>query len=366
MKILHLASFSGNLGDIASHLGFDNVLKQLTLKEPEVTRLEIRRFYDNYTANDRLSFDLDFISEANKYDLVIVGGGAFLEPDRNGSVSGCTLNLDPRSITKIKPKLIFTSIGCIKRGSPPNPKNLNKLKSLIEAVAQKEENLIALRNDGSVKALKDYIGLETSYNIRPVLDNAFFFNPKLEIINEHKYLEKPYVAINITADQLEASGIDEYLYYQNLKEFIIGSVLEKNLDIFFIPHVVKDLEAIYKVLKTLPEEVRRLNIHISPIVNTVPGLKESLKIYSQAELILTSRFHAAVCNISMGNKTFCLNILNRVKYLCESLSSEELLIDPLVSISKQISDNQKYYSKPQLVLDSLRQKTLNIYEERLC
>ena len=46
LRILHVASFSGNIGDNASHMGLRKVLSIL-IDNPEITELEIRDYYCN-------------------------------------------------------------------------------------------------------------------------------------------------------------------------------------------------------------------------------------------------------------------------------------------------------------------------------
>ena len=76
MKILHIASFCGNIGDNISHKGLLNLLCQTGFKF-NIEKLEIRRFYNNYKYNDKLSFDEDMIKYINKFDYCIIGGGGF-------------------------------------------------------------------------------------------------------------------------------------------------------------------------------------------------------------------------------------------------------------------------------------------------
>ena len=52
MKILHIASFRGNIGDNASHLGFYSILDQV-IKNYSVERIEMRKFYKNYNGDDK-------------------------------------------------------------------------------------------------------------------------------------------------------------------------------------------------------------------------------------------------------------------------------------------------------------------------
>jgi hypothetical protein len=45
MSVLHLASFPGNVGDIANHFGFRPWFERLVEREVKWTEIEIRDFY---------------------------------------------------------------------------------------------------------------------------------------------------------------------------------------------------------------------------------------------------------------------------------------------------------------------------------
>ena len=55
MKILHLASFTGNIGDNFNHLGFRSWFTKTTKIQPSWENLEIRDFYWK-----KKSYDHDF------------------------------------------------------------------------------------------------------------------------------------------------------------------------------------------------------------------------------------------------------------------------------------------------------------------
>ena len=70
IKILHLASFNGNIGDNASHKGLEYILNKF-LKSYKLTKIEMRNFYGTYRLKDKKSFNQDFINLVNKFDLFI-------------------------------------------------------------------------------------------------------------------------------------------------------------------------------------------------------------------------------------------------------------------------------------------------------
>lgn len=76
IKVLHLASFTGNIGDEANHYGFRRKLKENLKFNFNYTELEIRNFYRSWGL---MKFDDDFVKLCNSHDFVIIGGGNFLE-----------------------------------------------------------------------------------------------------------------------------------------------------------------------------------------------------------------------------------------------------------------------------------------------
>lgn len=58
MKILHLASHTGNIGDNISHIGLHNILNQILGNDYTMDNLEIRKSYNIYKNEfKRLGFD---------------------------------------------------------------------------------------------------------------------------------------------------------------------------------------------------------------------------------------------------------------------------------------------------------------------
>lgn len=72
IRALHVASFDGNVGDIGQILGFRQQAAINTDLEIAYSNLEIREFYNSWNMR---KFDEDFVEYANKFDLIIFGGG---------------------------------------------------------------------------------------------------------------------------------------------------------------------------------------------------------------------------------------------------------------------------------------------------
>ena len=74
LRVLHLASFAGNIGDLANHAGARRMLAERLGFALKFTDLEIREFYWK-----QRSFDDAFVAYANSFDLLIIGGGNYFE-----------------------------------------------------------------------------------------------------------------------------------------------------------------------------------------------------------------------------------------------------------------------------------------------
>lgn len=319
MKILHVASFVGNVGDNASHIGFSNILDHF-FETYSIEKIEIRRFYKNYRSSDRRKFDLEFINYANDFDLLVIGGGGFLDYWIEGSDTGTTIDIDPVLIEKIKTPTFICSVGCMPHKSIPDG-NIDKFKRFLNAVNSNDKVKIAVRNDGSVNSLLNDIGEEYLENIPEILDNGFFYENEN---NNPLPLKGKYVSINITCDQLEMLSqcrktIDKKNYLKALSKAILYIIDKYDFHVVFIPHITSDLVAISELLEYFDDFFIRNNITIAPCLQYDKGADFLFSIYKNSELVIGTRFHTNVCSLSMGVPTLGLIALDRVKYIYDSL-----------------------------------------------
>lgn len=319
MRILHIASFSGNIGDNASHIGFYKILNAY-LDNFELNQIEIRKFYKNYKKSDALSFDNAFIKLMNSYDLCLIGGGGFLDYWVPNSMTGTTIDIDPMLIQKINTPTLFTSIGSNPHKIIPND-NIKKYKFFLEKACANNNIKFAFRNDGSINSIKRDIGVIKNSCFYEILDHGFFFDVDKEY---ESIVKSKYVAINITEDQLEMQSqnrgeIDKPNYYKELSQVINYIISKLNLQIVLVPHIYSDLNAISSLLKFLDDDTIRNNVSVAPCVQGDDGTNQLFSIYKKSEFVIASRFHANVCSLAMGKKTIGIAVLDRVKYLYEYL-----------------------------------------------
>jgi len=106
LRILHVASFSGNIGDNANHMGFRPWFETLAGRPVQWTNLEIREFY----WRERV-WDDSFVAMANAHDLVVIGGGNYFELWVETSPTGTSIAIEPQTFAKITTPVVFNALG---------------------------------------------------------------------------------------------------------------------------------------------------------------------------------------------------------------------------------------------------------------
>lgn len=220
MKILHVASFKGNYGDIINHTGLYKMLNTHLKKSPFIKQLEIRLFYRN---ENLYRFDDEFVDEVNKFDLLILGGGGFFDVRFNDSSTGTTIDISKSVIDRIQIPVLINAMGYHEFEGEYEEAKV-RFKKFILYVQQKKNWFVTFRNDGSILRINRTIEEDSpssslspspacTYTMMPkrkyvqysrtvsplieVPDNGFFFTD-LDVI------EKPaakIIGVNITNDE---------------------------------------------------------------------------------------------------------------------------------------------------------------------
>ena len=341
IKILHVASFTGNIGDNASHLGLYNVLKTVLGDRLDIEQVEIRRFYKKYSLADKMNFDLEFTQKANAKDLLILGGGGFLDYWVPNSETGTTFDMSDEILDKLIVPTLFVSVGCMPHQPVPEG-NIDKFHHFLQKVGSKKNMRIAVRNDGSILEIKRLFGSEFEGIITEILDNGFFYEPSLKF--SCRLLEKPYIAINTTLDQLTMKNrMIGNINYSQLREELL-SLLQRIIDetdysLVFVPHIFKDLQAFRELLEGMNDFYIRSRVAIAPYLQGDYGCNYLMSVYNQADSVLSMRFHANVCPLSMGKRTVGLAALDRVVHMYNSIGKSS----DCIPVNEKFAD--KVYKK---------------------
>ena len=105
MRILHVASFLGNIGDNFNHYGTRKFLENKFGKIDWI-EIEIRE-----TFRKNFSFDKSFAKYCNEFDAVIFGGGNFFELWVDKSVNNTSADIALEVIDLIRVPFYFYALG---------------------------------------------------------------------------------------------------------------------------------------------------------------------------------------------------------------------------------------------------------------
>jgi len=340
MKILHVASFCGNIGDNASHLGLYAILHRI-VGQFKVDQLEMRDFYKNRPLDERRYFDGNFAALANKYDLLIFGGGGFLDYWVENSASGTTIDMTIENLAKIKVPTLFASMGSHPHKTVPEG-NIEKFRHFLTAIGEKPNMRVLPRNDGSIDRIKSILGETEAGKFREILDNGFFFEPA----NTGRYTgiaPGKYIAWNITTDQLQMNKSLQKQeaaenFYQNIARTIIALAKTSDLSHVFVPHIGADINAIAKLFAYLPDDLMRRRIVIAPYGQGDEAAKFAFNVYRESHVTIGTRFHANVCSLAMGGNTIGLGVLDRIKYVYDYFAIPDRCIDVTEDFDQQLFD----------------------------
>ncbi|ASK35490.1 hypothetical protein CEK62_14450 [Alcanivorax sp. N3-2A] len=368
-KILHVASFIGNIGDNASHCGLYSILHSVLGDNASIEQQEIRKFYKNYHDADKLAFDLDFVDHANRFDLLIIGGGGFLDYWVPDSATGTTIDIDQRALDALTVPLLITSIGCFPHKEVPAG-NLQRLEAFLDQIRERDNTRIAFRNDGSVANLHREFRGKYQGAFGEVLDSGFFFEPEIQA----PMMPVPsYVAINVSDDQLDMLSqqhgpIDKHAYYQELSLLIEHFSHHQNKHVVLVPHIHGDLKAIFSLLEGQNDFLKRKKISVAPCIQDVAGANLVFSVYQHSELVIGSRFHANVCSLALNANTIGMAVLDRVSHLYQSLDMADSVVQPTPGFADRVIGKASDYERGNLRINEneiaqQKNRTTEFYQE---
>lgn len=322
LKILQLASFEGNIGDNANHIGTRRMLKENLEYDLTFTNLEIREFYWK-----KRQFDDSFVKLANQHDLVMIGGGNYFELWVPNSHTGTSININSNILKEIRTPVLFYSLGCDAGQGVPE-ENLLRFRGFLDYVLESPRFFVTVRNDGSHGTVERYLGNTYSSKIYRVPDGGFFttvrdyYHPELPADSRHT------LAINLAGDMLDVrfnngTNSQKISYERFLESF--GGFLNTsfnaipNLHVVFIPHIFRDLNIISDVLGKTDDIYRRKQITVAPYLHGCGAQEYIFDLYKKCDLVLGTRFHANVCPIGLNTPTIGLVNYPQIQLLYEEL-----------------------------------------------
>jgi polysaccharide pyruvyl transferase WcaK-like protein len=373
IKVLHVASFTGNIGDNANHKGASRLRDWFLDYEFEITKKEIREFY----WKEWLFNSDEFIEEANKYELVMIGGGNYFELWVNNSATGTSIDISIETLKKIKTPILFYSLGC-DIGQGFSSENLNKFKRFLDYTSSNNRYYISVRNDGALSNIISFFGQEYEKKISEIPDGGFF-----TLVEDHEHFEietdKINIIINVAGDMQNirfSKDNDNISYHDFITDFArILSDLEftsnKKCNYIFVPHIFRDLNTIYDLMNQMEDKFRRTCVKVAPYLIGKKGHDYIFSLYKQADLILGMRFHSNVCAYALKKNVIGLSNYVQINNLYKDINSNEFVEvnkqgfqDKLTNmIIKHLKEKDKYTKLSEDIFNTLKLQAQQEYKK---
>lgn len=262
------------------------------------------------------SIPFDSTSWVDKYDTVLsIGGDIYTIWPNNGYNKVLPIFLEKCQKKGLKYILWGASVGKFES----NPEALSFFKAHLKKI-----DLIVAREPETVSYLKS-IGVAENVIMAP--DPAFSVNAMLP-----PRAMRPIKTIGLNLSPLSA----EYKYknrdeaIENQANAIIRIIDELDVDIVFLPHVVKtvinDDDYLYmnEILNKLPDTYKKRGAIVSNDPQFV-GLKETI---DKCDFVIAARMHCAINAITRGCPTIFLSYSEKAKGMAEFIyGNREAVID---------------------------------------
>jgi polysaccharide pyruvyl transferase WcaK-like protein len=319
LRILHVASFSGNQGDIVNHRGFKLWFNRRITTDKEWNQLEIRDVYLG-----RKNFQEEVIDKANEYDLVVIGGGNYFETWPTSYWSGTSIDINLESFNDVRTPFFFNALG-VDTGQGVSNNAMNNFSSLMDTILERENNLLTVRNDGSLLRLQNELNVNDNRIIQ-IPDAGFY-----QDLSETKENRSNTLVINVAGDMQQIrfkhkNGSSEDFVHL-MSQFINRSQSLYNFDkIVFTLHVIGDLKIVNTIIDRLEENTRRHVLGLTSYGMHLNNTQEILEIYKSARLVIAQRFHANVLALAFRTPVIGITNYPQIKGLYDDLFCPEYSI----------------------------------------
>lgn len=327
LKVLHLASFSGNIGDNANHSGTRHLLKENLDFRLEYTELEMREFYWKQRA-----FDKEFVALANQHDLLMIGGGNYFEMWVDSSSTGTSVDISREVLDAIKCPILFYALGC-DPGQGVSESNLAKFKSFLDLLFSSDRYLVSVRNDGSLGTVMKLLGEDYARRVFKVPDGGFFTRVE-EYVHPGIVSGCKNIGINVAGDMLDirfkpgsGNGISYEDFLNGFSSLLNEKLhLDDQLNLVFFPHIFRDLNIISDVLERIEDPLRRKRVMVAPYLQGAGAQEYIFDMYRKCDMVLGMRFHANVCPIGLNVPTIGLVNYVQIENLYRELDLEQRMV----------------------------------------
>lgn len=323
MRALHIASFTGNIGDQVNHCGFYRTFYDIFASD--IDKIEMRKFYASCT--NRLQFDKDLANRINTYDCLILGGGAYFDARWEYSATGTTLDLSDEFMEIVHVPVLINAMGYSECPDYTTYSVCDKFRSFLDTALAKRNWMITVRNDGSLESIENRYGKAYSNQILKVPDNGFFFD--FDNPNILDFGQVPIVGLCITNDLFSDSynkGLTPEQFNPLISE-LIEKLIYKGYNIILFAHTPNDLNVIHIVLGGVSDQNKRRHVIVAPYNTSGNCAANQLGIYYNAcSCIIGMRFHSLIIALDHRIPTVSLAGHNQMEALFNELGLNEYCI----------------------------------------
>jgi polysaccharide pyruvyl transferase WcaK-like protein len=324
LRVLHLASFAGNIGDNANHMGFHPWFENQCDRPVEWTRLEMREFYWK-----QREWDADLVDTINSYDAMVIGGGNYFELWVDHSPTGTSVAIPPELFEKVTTPIFFNALG-VDPGQGVSEVAQKRFRQFLDIALASNKHIVSVRNDGAKNNLKTHIGAEYAEQIHRLPDHGFFVPPP-KTPDHELTLSAPMIAINLACDMADL----RFGEFGGMKAFCseistLCEMLSKEYEectFTLVPHIYSDLEIITNLIGQMPDDFRRTRICVAPLGSGDEAAMTTLAHYKTADLVFGMRFHSNVCSFAMNRPVLGLSSYPQIKNLYDEIDQADQLID---------------------------------------
>lgn len=326
LKILHLASFSGNIGDNINHMGFRPWFERMLGRPVEWCDLEMREFYWGQRA-----WDESFVALANAHDLLVVGGGNYFELWVENSPNGMSFGLPPEQMRALRVPVFFNALG-LDAGQGLGAESLARFRTFLDPVLEDPHVLVSLRNDGSCSTAERLLGARYAKRLGLLPDGGFFASvpdrPASDAANG------TVIAVNLACDMADIrfAGFTQtggQAGFAAEMASALGDIMAQGEErrLVFVPHVYHDLDIIAQVIRSLPDRLRRTRVAVAGYAAGREAARQVLTLYQSATLVLGMRFHANVGAIAVGTEVIGLTNYPQIGFLYDEIGLPDQAVD---------------------------------------
>ena len=304
MKVLHLGVFDRNIGDniALAHIEY-SIAKHFP--NTQFARVSLEEFWARGNA---LEFTRKVYNDyVDDIDFILVGGGGLLEYGGYERMeSNYKLPFYKDSLRFIKKPILYYGVGVnIFRGGIDYSKEAKD--SLQEAI--NHSKAFSVRNDGSYKKLKEWIGLDTS-KVDVVPDPGLLHLDRFGIERKNIVSTLGFQpAIN------NGAGINRNRFVNDIN---LKTLLDRFKDSKVFPHTRKDFK-FGKPVITINEFENHYKL--------MDNLEEYLKLYKEIDYVIAMRGHGQMISIGMNIPGIYLSTQDKVRDFSIENGFEEYNID---------------------------------------